>query len=60
MNCLSVHFLLNPHIPYPDIAQPAPLRVEINGDELPNECVSLSLSCPVRQSDEMLQSPVTG
>lgn len=60
MNCLSVHILLNPYIPSSDVAQPAPLGVEINGDELPNEYVSLSLSSPVLQSDEMLQSPVNG
>lgn len=41
------------------IAQPAPLRQEINGDEFPNERVPLSLRCLVLQSDEMLQSPVT-
>lgn len=41
------------------IAQPAPLRQEINWDEFPNERVPLSLRCLVLQSDEMLQSPVT-
>ena len=37
MNSLSVHTLLNPDISRSGIAQPAPLRVEIDGDELPNE-----------------------
>lgn len=66
-----MHFLILNELPqctYPPkssqihsyIAHPAPLRLEINWDELPTELLSVSLSCLLCQNDEMLQSPVTG
>lgn len=56
----AVYTSLNPLASHSEIARPVPLRGEIDEDELPNEEVSLSLSCPLLQNDEMLQSPVTG